>query len=181
LFKALQAWNQISGESVVPLGVACPEALARACSCSRPYPDHWIEGEPYKFEEGLSPTIEGIGQPERRVSWLGEFEKCIKCYGCRNICPMCFCDECALDSEDVVSRGTIPPEFPMFHLVRAVHMVGRCVDCGLCEEACPAGIPLRALYKKVNEIVFTHFHFRPGFDIKKRSPLHEVAEPPPTR
>jgi Fe-S oxidoreductase len=32
-------------------------------------------------------------------------------------------------------------------------MAGRCVDCGLCEEACPVDIPLRLLYRKANRIV----------------------------
>jgi len=180
-FKALQAWNQISAENVIPLGVACSKALAESCDCSRPYPDECIEGEPVTSEQSPAPAVEEIRRSQTRVSWLDEFEKCIKCYGCRNICPMCFCDECALESEEVVPPGAIPPAFPIFHLVRAVHMVGRCVDCGLCEEACPAGIPLRTLYKKVNEIVFTHFQFRAGFDPRRRSPLHEIAEPPPTR
>jgi formate dehydrogenase (coenzyme F420) beta subunit len=41
-------------------------------------------------------------------------------------------------------------------------MAGRCVDCGLCEEACPADIPLRLLYRKVNEIVTELFDYRTG-------------------
>jgi len=78
----------------------------------------------------------------------------------------------------VVAKGEIPPDLPMFHLVRALHMIGRCVDCGLCEEACPAGIPLRALYKKVNDIVETRFQFRSGVEQTEQSPLHKIAEPP---
>ncbi|MFP3869471.1 MAG: 4Fe-4S binding protein [Syntrophobacteria bacterium] len=179
--KALVAWNQISADRVVPVGVACPQALAEACQCMQPYPENYLEGKPAEPVQHQALPLEEAPPLERWSSWLHEFEKCIKCYGCRNICPMCFCNECALESEDVVSPGEIPPEFPMFHLVRAVHMIGRCVDCGLCEEACPVNIPLRSLYKKVNEIVFAHFQFRPGFGTKERSPLHEVPEPPPTR
>lgn len=179
--KALVAWNQIPPDLVVPVGVACPQTLAEACQCVQPYPEHCLEGEPTEPVEHKALPLEQVSPSRRWSSWLQEFEKCIKCYGCRNICPMCFCNECALQSDDVVSLGEIPPQFPMFHLVRALHMIGRCVDCGLCEEACPADIPLRSLYKKVNDIVFTHFQFRPGFSTKERSPLHEVAEPPPTR
>ncbi|MBW1980638.1 MAG: 4Fe-4S dicluster domain-containing protein [Deltaproteobacteria bacterium] len=179
--KALLAWNQIADEQIITLGVACPSSLAKACQCAQPYPEKWLEGEATETVEFQGSPLEKLSPPERLFSWLEQFEKCIKCYGCRNICPMCFCNECALESEDVVSRGEIPPEFPMFHLVRALHMIGRCVDCGLCEEACPADIPLRTLYKKINDIVDDHFRFRPGFNTDKRSPLHEVAEPPPTR
>ncbi len=51
---------------------------------------------------------------------------------------------------------------PIFHLVRAVHMAGRCIDCGLCEDACPMDIPLRLLYRKVNEIVLDVFDYDTG-------------------
>jgi Na+-translocating ferredoxin:NAD+ oxidoreductase RnfC subunit len=93
---------------------------------------------------------------------------------------MCFCEECALESDDVIARGEIPPELPMFHLVRALHMIGRCVDCGMCEQACPADIPLRALYKKVNDIMEARFAFKTGLEQTEPSPLHKIAEPPPT-
>ncbi|MBW1940003.1 MAG: 4Fe-4S binding protein, partial [Deltaproteobacteria bacterium] len=86
--------------------------------------------------------------------WTYELSTCIKCYGCRNICPVCFCKECTLDSPALIATGgDLPPEIPIFHLVRAVHMGGRCIDCGLCEDACPMDIPLRMLYRKVNGIV----------------------------
>jgi formate hydrogenlyase subunit 6/NADH:ubiquinone oxidoreductase subunit I len=40
-------------------------------------------------------------------------------------------------------------------MTRAMHMVGRslCIYCGLCEEACPADIPLKSLYKLVSKMV----------------------------
>ena len=80
--------------------------------------------------------------------WMYEFQKCLKCYGCRDICPVCFCKECSLEHGDLVETGGVPPEVPLFHLIRAVHMAGRCIDCGLCEDACPVDIPLRLLYRK---------------------------------
>jgi len=50
-------------------------------------------------------------------------------------------------------------------------MAGRCIDCGLCEEACPAGIPLRALYKRVFEIMRDEFQYETGYTDSK-SPLN---------
>ncbi len=176
--RGLAAWNQISLEQVVVIGVACSEELAKSCACALPYPDEWLEGEQVEPKDPRPLGWEENNSLQKFSVWRGEFEKCIKCYGCRNICPMCFCKECSLESEDVVTRGEIPPDFPMFHLVRALHMIGRCVDCGLCEEACPANIPLRTLYKKVNDIVETHFQFRSGIDQTEQSPLHKIAEPP---
>lgn len=178
--KALAAWNQIDLELVVPIGVACPEELAQACGCELPYPDEWLEGEQVEPKDPRPMEWEGRTLLQRSQEWITEFTKCLKCYGCRNICPACFCKECSLESADVVTRGEIPPEFPMFHLVRALHMIGRCVDCGLCEEACPAEIPLRMLYKRVNEIIETRFQFKPGIEQVEPSPLHKIIEPPPT-
>ena len=176
--RALAAWNQIPLEQVVSIGVACSEDLAKACACARPYPDEWLEGEQVEPKDPRPLEWEDKPPLQRFKDWRDEFEKCIKCYGCRNICPMCFCKECSLESEDVVAKGEIPPDIPMFHLVRALHMIGRCVDCGLCEQACPGSIPLRALYKKVNDIVETRFQFRPGIEQTEQSPLHKIAEPP---
>jgi formate dehydrogenase subunit beta len=54
-------------------------------------------------------------------------------------------------------------------------MAGRCIDCGLCEEACPVDIPLRLLYRKVNQIVSDIFDYRPG-SIPEQSPLIVLGE-----
>jgi ferredoxin len=178
--RTLAAWNQISLDQVVPIGVACPEELAQACRCGFPFPDDWLEGEQVAPKDPRPVEWDEKTLLQRSQDWTTEFTKCIKCYGCRNICPTCFCKECSLESDDVVSRGEIPPELPMFHLVRALHMIGRCVDCGLCEEACPADIPLRSLYKKVNEIIETRFQFKSGIEQTDPSPLHKIVEPPPT-
>jgi formate hydrogenlyase subunit 6/NADH:ubiquinone oxidoreductase subunit I len=51
-------------------------------------------------------------------------------------------------------------------------MAGRCIDCGLCEEACPAGIPLRTLYKKVGQIMGEDFDYPTGFVDDRKSPLN---------
>jgi len=107
-------------------------------------------------------TIETYPGHERFSRWMYEFQKCLKCYGCRNICPVCFCEECSLEHKDLIGTGKIPPDVPIFHLVRAVHMAGRCIDCGLCEDACPVDIPLRLLYRKVNALCGELFDYEPG-------------------
>ncbi|MEE9121708.1 MAG: 4Fe-4S ferredoxin [Syntrophobacteria bacterium] len=162
--KTLFTWNQLDPEKVVPVGIACPQELAEGCECLQPYPDEFVDGEK---AEGCSfasvAQVDGFDLAGRLEHWLAEFAKCVKCYGCRNICPMCFCKECTLESKDLIHTGDIPPENPIFHLTRAVHMAGRCIDCGLCNEACPADIPLRTLYKKVADIIDQEFHYRPGY------------------
>jgi len=45
----------------------------------------------------------------------------------------------------------------------------------LCEEACPAEIPLRVLYSKVNEIVKEVFGYETGIGLN-RSPLNLLGK-----
>lgn len=171
--KTLFVWNQLNPQKVVPVGVACPSELAEACQCRRPFPDDCTAGEPGEgFPERTVETLDAMDLKERRAFWMGAFSRCIKCYGCRDVCPMCFCKECSLEEESLVQTGEIPPEVPLFHWIRAVHMAGRCIDCGLCEEACPADIPLRTLYKKVADILDEQFHYRPGYEPAGTPPLN---------
>jgi formate dehydrogenase (coenzyme F420) beta subunit len=170
--KALYTWNQLNPNKVVAVGIACPQELAGACECLKPYPDEFVEGQKATAcEQKTVSSIDALSVADRYALWIKEFSKCIKCYGCRDVCPMCFCNECSVGSDDLIHTGHIPPEMPIFHLTRAVHMIGRCIDCGLCNEACPADIPLRTLYKKVADIIDKEFQYRPGYTDQK-SPLN---------
>jgi ferredoxin len=163
--NVLYAWNQLSPDNIEVLNVnCCPSNLEKHGDCSYLEPEK--AGE-YKKEVGMDPNLhldemDAHDSQERFDRWIYEFQKCIKCYGCRNICPVCFCSECSLEHPDLVATGALPPEVPIFHMVRAVHMAGRCIDCGLCEDACPVDIPLRLLYRKSNEIVKDLFDYEAG-------------------
>jgi ferredoxin len=175
--KALFAWNQLNPNRVVPVGIACPQELADACECMTPYPEEYVAGEKAEGRNSESVArIEEMDVAHRFTDWMKTFSKCIKCYGCRDICPMCFCKECSLEADELIHTGELPPEIPIFHLVRAVHMAGRCIDCGLCDEVCPADIPLRTLYKKVADIVEEEFDYRAGYS-EDKSPLNVLSPP----
>ena len=88
---------------------------------------------------------------------------------------MCFCSECSLECEDLVSKGDLPVDIPVFHLTRAMHMADRCVDCGMCDEACPSDIPLRLLYKKTAKIMNSEFGFTSGINKNETSPLSQMG------
>jgi ferredoxin len=174
----LSIWNQLDSENIQTLDLnCCPSQLKNQADCS--YLKSQKSGF-HKKQVGIDNTkdledFELFDQQERFTRWINEFQKCIKCYGCRNICPVCFCEECSLEHPDLVTTGELPPEAPIFHLVRAVHMAGRCIDCGLCEEACPMNIPLRLLYRKVNEIVMDLFDYEAGSGIEQ-SPFSVLGE-----
>ena len=163
--NVLYVWNQMNPEKVETISVnCCPSKLKEGGDCS--YLEYRKIGS-VKQQIGIENSldveaVEAFDQQGRFNRWLYEFQKCLKCYGCRDICPVCFCKECSLEHPDLISTGVIPPEVPIFHLVRAVHMGGRCIDCGLCEDACPVDISLRLLYNKVNATVKDVFGYQTG-------------------
>jgi formate dehydrogenase subunit beta len=176
----LLRWNQASGsDKIVRIGIACPTELAQKHECRKPYPDEFVAGE--KAEPVANATVADImarDLPARLSYWAEEFNRCIKCYGCRDVCPVCFCNVCTLEEDSLIRTGDLPPENPMFHLTRAVHMAGRCIDCNLCTEVCPAEIPLRTLYKKVAEIVRDEFGYVTGELGEGKSPLNILGPAP---
>ncbi len=165
--------QKILPELVHPVGIACSREMAEYCRCSQPYPREIHYGEKVEGVKDRSDleAVEKRPLDERLDYWMGQFSKCIKCYGCRNICSMCFCEQCTLEDETLVMTGQSPPEIPIFHLIRAFHMAGRCIDCGLCEEACPAHIPLRSLYRKVREDMADYLGYVTGQDEYEKDPL----------
>jgi Na+-translocating ferredoxin:NAD+ oxidoreductase RnfC subunit len=58
-----------------------------------------------------------------------------------------------------------------FHIVRAFHTAGRCLDCGACARACPVHIDLRALGKMVEENVRELYGYEAGMDLESVPPL----------
>jgi ferredoxin len=173
-------WNQMGQpERIVRVGMACPAELAAAHECRKPFPDEFVAGE--KTEPVDNATVRdvmGKDLAQRLGYWKAEFDRCIKCYGCRDVCPVCFCNVCTLEENSLIRTGDLPPENPMFHLTRAVHMAGRCIDCNLCTEVCPAEIPLRTLYKRVAEIVRDEFGYVTGEPGEGKSPLNLLGTDP---
>ena len=177
----LLRWNQIKDveNRIVKVGFACKQELANAHECRKPCPDEFVAGEKAEPVSNASvEEIENLDLSERLEYWKAEFDRCIKCYGCRDVCPVCFCNVCTLEEDMLIRTGDLPPENPMFHLTRAVHMAGRCIDCNLCTEVCPADIPLRTLYKKVADIVKNEFGYVTGLVGDGKSPLNILGSEP---
>jgi formate dehydrogenase (coenzyme F420) beta subunit len=94
-----------------------------------------------------------------------EFKKCIKCFGCREACPICFCEDCTLESG--APEWSSPSEIPAplnFHLERMIHMVDSCTNCGQCEDVCPVDIPLSQIWQEVNMDIRNVFGYYAGID-----------------
>jgi formate dehydrogenase (coenzyme F420) beta subunit len=116
--------------------------------------------------------LEEMAPAQRWEFWKNEFSRCIRCYGCRQVCPACFCDRCFVEEGEPIYVSPVPKwqDNLIFQAIRMTHVAGRCTDCGECERICPANIPLGSLTKKLGEIVEELFQYRSGTD-KDAQPL----------
>ena len=111
-----------------------------------------------------------------------EFSKCMKCYGCREACPLCFCDDCCLEAEGPEwVPGGYTPAAPFFHLTRMVHMVDSCTNCGQCTEVCPCEIPVAKVWSTVNNKIRDVYGYLPGFDNGEPIPVSYTHLTLPTK
>ena len=172
----LAKFNQLDLERVAVIGLPCSQGVADTCGCDHPTPtDSALPAKAQPSEPGEEILPETT--PERLDFWMESFGECIRCYGCRNVCPICFCKECALEKEDLTGNDMFPPDIPAFHIIRALDMADRCIDCGMCENICPAHIPLRTLYRHMRNLVKEIFDYEPGMDVNQKSPFGELGDP----
>ena len=122
-------------------------------------------------------SLKDIAPEQRWEFWRNEFDRCLRCYACRNVCPACFCQRCFVEETEPQWLLPIPrwQDNLMFQVVRNIHVAGRCTDCGECERACPVNIPLRSLTREMYEIVDELFHYTAGMD-KDVPPLMATYE-----
>ncbi|MGQ9655948.1 MAG: 4Fe-4S dicluster domain-containing protein [Thermodesulfobacteriota bacterium] len=104
-----------------------------------------VGGPQQILEPTLLQRLLAMSQAEREEFWEGQFKKCVKCYGCMDVCPVFLEDSDGLDIASLVDKGQVPPPFPLFHLIRAYKVWDTCVGCGECERTCPAHIPLKTV------------------------------------
>jgi ferredoxin len=110
---------------------------------------------------------------QRLAYWASEFDRCIRCYACRQACPGCYCFECVAEQVDPhwTSIALELPEKHFFHVMRAFHLAGRCVACDACEAVCPMDIPLSKLNRKLAKEVEELFGYHTGDDPESAPPL----------
>ena len=119
--------------------------------------------------------LENMTMAERRSFWRGHMERCLRCYACRNACPMCVCrDHCVADTRNPrwMRQDDSVREKLFFQTVHALHLAGRCTGCGECQRACPVNIPILALRQQLGRAVGQIFEgYKAGMNADAVPPL----------
>jgi ferredoxin len=198
----LMGENQLKRDDVYIIGVACAgvyragvsgespldaETIARKCrECTAHTPEGadvalgtLPELPSFTPEEAQElARLEAMTPSERWAFWKEHFSRCIRCYACRQVCPFCYCEQCLCDRNRPQAVETTPrPAGNMaWHIVRAMHLAGRCAGCAECERACPMDIPLNLLNRKMAQELKELYGHEAGFEPKEKGPLAEYKE-----
>ncbi len=176
-----------NGEHVVIKGAKQEETVerrellqenCRTCTHRNPVIYDELVADPVEEQKDVSKyedveRIEAMSGEERWQYFDELLSPCIRCYACRNACPLCYCPECFVDESrpQWVGKSNDSTDTKVFHLLRAFHCAGRCTDCGSCEQACPMDIKVRMLTKKLNKDCFDMYGWETGLTPDQRPPL----------
>jgi len=161
----LGAENQIKDQEVIAIALT-PEKKVVELSTFAEIEKHvsLFKHDLTAEEKQLLKKINAMTLEDRWEYWNKEFSKCFKCYACRQSCPMCYCPRCAAEVNNPQWIPVAPHQHGNleWHLMRAMHLAGRCINCGDCAKACPVNIPLNLLTYQLIEEINNEFKYTAG-------------------
>lgn len=169
--------TELTSESIAPKCLECDAQMPIGCDF---VPNLSLPTKP-QFDAKYAAEIarlEALTPAERWTFWKEQFSKCIKCYACRQVCPFCFCEQCLCDRNkpQMVDTTPRPAGNTAWHIVRAMHLAGRCAGCAECERVCPMDIPLNLLNRKMAKELKELFDYEAGFEVNDKGPLATFTE-----
>ncbi len=166
--------HQISPENIIVLGLSEKGSLLDIADINvmQAYIAKSELGNPAKDKELLA-ALNKLSPEERFAYWQKELSKCIKCYACRQACPLCYCTRCTVEVNQPqwIPVQSNPHGNMEWHILRAMHLAGRCISCGECGRVCPVGIPCHLLTMQLADQVNNYFHVHAGTSEKMSSVL----------
>jgi len=173
--NVLAAEEQLERDKLVVVGVPCPAMIdprklsADEAELGSDDPALWQEkcrrclerntpaADLFVGEKVSTPTpaegwplleeVEARPTEEREAWWREQMSLCIRCYACRLACPLCYCHQCFVEDNKPqwVDKSVGAENNLHYHLIRAIHLAGRCIECQECSRVCPVGIPVDVL------------------------------------
>jgi len=198
----LMGESQVRKEDIFTIGIACAGVFGsgadrtgslseaniarkcRECSVHLPEGADLLVGTLPELSE-LTPIeaqemarIEALPQAERWAFWKEHFSRCIRCMACRQVCPFCYCEQCLCDKNrpQAVESSPRPAGNLAWHLVRAMHLAGRCGGCAECERVCPMDIPLNLLNRRMAQELKELYDYEAGLVPQEKGPLASYRE-----
>jgi formate dehydrogenase (coenzyme F420) beta subunit len=122
--------------------------------------------------------IEAMPQAERWAFWKEHFSRCIRCMACRQVCPFCYCEQCLCDKNrpQAVETSPRPAGNTAWHIVRAMHLAGRCGGCAECERVCPMDIPLNLLNRRMAQELKELYDYESTVMPQDKGPLNQYKD-----
>jgi coenzyme F420-reducing hydrogenase delta subunit/ferredoxin len=175
--------NQIRREDVLLVGASCvgvkagDEFAVKCTNCDgRPHAlcdrvitvegarDGCTEAEatvdtPTDPKDAQVAYLDSLPSDARWRYWQKQFSRCLRCYACRAVCPLCYCDTCIVERHR--PQWILPAidgrNNTAWNITRAFHLAGRCTGCDECARACPADIRIDLVNRKLELEVNRHF------------------------
>ena len=128
---------------------------------------------PYQVSAPQVDELMDMDPKQRFAFWHKDFERCFKCYACREVCPHCSCNICITDrtSPGWLDQASNNKGVFAWHMTRAMHLVGRCTGCGECTRACPMDIQVDLFNQRMKNVIQNSFGYKSGYSETEKPPL----------